>query len=212
MVLRAFWRHVEHNYREGGVRQVLFKIWMRLSEWAWSDSAWLVYQIDLVEYERAGPRRLQRSALDFESLLRHDYPKARAFPEVIRSRFKSGASCSGFFSEGKLATIAWMTRGHLEIEEGTSVREDNCLGIFDCLTFPEHRSKGHYTESLIQLAEEARTTEAAVVLIAVDPGNLPSVKGIERAGFKPLYRLARSRRIGRTVWHRSEFALRFEGS
>lgn len=212
MSFRGLWRHVHHNYREGGVRQVVSKIGARLRDWAWSDSVWLIYRIELAQYRRTVPLRLKPAELDFAALHRHGYAKATAFPEVIQARFESGTRCVGFFVEGMLANLAWTTSGYLEIEPGLSLGENNCIGIFDCLTFPEHRSRGYYTESLIQLAQEARSRGAGAVLIAVDPGNVPSVKGIERAGFAPYFRISRGRRLGRAVVRRSGFELRFERS
>ena len=46
---------------------------------------------------------------------------------------------------------------------------------------PGHRPKGT-TETLIRWIRWALDEGAMAVLISVDPGNLPSIKGIERAG------------------------------
>jgi hypothetical protein len=54
-----------------------------------------------------------------------------------------------------------------------------------------------------------RDSGADVALIGVDPGNLPSIKGIERAGFEPLYRLTRLRRFGRDVFTKQPFEWRY---
>jgi RimJ/RimL family protein N-acetyltransferase len=105
-----------------------------------------------------------------------------------------------------LLNVAWSSKEYLEIEPGAVVEESDSRGIFDCYTFPEHRSKGVYRESLMQLASTFQQSGTRRVLIAVDPGNIASIKGIERAGFEPLYRLTRSRRYGRVLLRRSQFA------
>ena len=45
-MIRALWRHVTYNYREGGTGQVLSKIASRLRHWTWSDEVWRVYRRD----------------------------------------------------------------------------------------------------------------------------------------------------------------------
>jgi GNAT superfamily N-acetyltransferase len=146
----------------------------------------------------------------FEELRELGYFKAMAFPEVIRARLDSGALCHGFFLDGELVNIAWSSRGFLEMEPGVSICEGGCVGIFDCYTLPAHRSKGIYTDTLLLLIRAIGDEGGSTALIAVDPGNIPSIKGIERAGFKPLCRLTRVRRFGRQVLRRSEFRLRQE--
>jgi hypothetical protein len=211
-VLTGFWRHLAYNYREGGLRQIVNKVGYRFRSAAWSESSWLVYRIDLPGYRRQPRFCLSRSDLDFDTLRNHGYVKALAFPEMIRNRIARGGRCVGFFWEGGLANLAWVTRNHLELEEGLSLEEPDSVGIFDCLTFPQYRSRGFYTESLIQLAQEARMEGLARAVIAVDPGNMPSIKGIERAGFEPVFQLSRERRLGTRRIRRTPFSARFPGS
>jgi len=211
-VLTGLWRHLSYNYREGGLGQIVRKIGYRFQTAAWSDASWLVYRIDLAGYRRPPPSRLTRSDLDFQALRSHGYVKAAAFPEVLQARLAAGARCVGFFWEGGLANLAWVTRNFLELEEGLNLQEPDSVGIFDCLTFPRYRSRGFYTESLVQLVLEAKAEGVAQALIAVDPGNLPSIKGIERAGFEPLFQLSRLRRLGRQKSHKVSFSARFPGS
>ena len=94
--------------------------------------------------------------------------------------------------------IGWTSKEYLEMESGLRIEDKDSAGIFDCYTLPDHRSKGIYVESLIRMALAAKAAGVQRVLIAVDPVNLPSIKGIERAGFKPLYQVTRTRRYGRS--------------
>lgn len=203
--MRKLWRHVEYNYREGGFLQVFYKVFWRLQQWLWSEARWLVYKIDIADYQRGASLPLSRCHLGFDSLQELNYFKAIAFPEEIRTRLDSGARCNGFFIDSALVNIAWITGGYLEMEPGVCIREVGCVGIFDCYTLPEHRSKGIYTDALIQLIGAVRGEGATLALIAVDPVNHASIKGIERAGFEPFYRLTRVRRFGRHFLRRSGF-------
>jgi len=62
-----------------------------------------------------------------------------------------------------------------------------------------------YTDTLIALAIAARDDGASAALIAVEPDNLPSIRGIERAGFQPMYCFTRTRRFGRQSFKKSPF-------
>lgn len=206
--MKALWRHIEHNYGEGGVRQVLHKVFVRLQEWSWSESTWLIYKIDVADYRREPAARLDRREIGFDSLRELKYFKAVAFPEVIQMRLDTGARCTAFFIGSELVNIAWTTVGYLELEPGLDLREAGCAGIYDCYTLPEHRSKGIYTGSLIQLVGMFAEEGAERALIAVDPGNRPSIKGIEKAGFQPYCQLTRRRRFGRNSLRRLDFPTR----
>lgn len=204
--MNGLWRHIEHNYREGGLGQIFYKVWVRFRQWLWSETVSLVYRVNAAGYHRAPVLTLSCSHLGFDSLQDLYYFKAIAFPEQIQSRLNSGAVCNGFFLDRELANIAWTSDGYLEVEPGVRIREESCVGIFDCYTLPAHRSKGIYADTLVRLIGEVRDKGVTAALIAVDPDNYPSIKGIERVGFQPFYRLTRVRRFGRQRLRRSEFA------
>ena len=206
MNFRAAWRHVEYNYHEGGIRQLVHKVAYRLRQWLWSDAAWLIYRLDAAPPQRQAVLPLETTILAFDELVRLAYFKALAFPEGIRERLDSGAVCRGFFLDGELVNIAWITRGYLEMEPGVRVFESASVGIFDCYTLPAHRGKGVYTNSLVRLADMAAEGDASCALIGVDPGNIASIRGIERAGFQPFFRLTRVRRFGRESLRKEGFA------
>ncbi len=204
--MKALWRHIEYNYGEGGLRQVLRKVFLHLGGWLWSESTWLIYKIDVADYHRELAARLDRRQVGFDSLLELRYFKAVAFPEIIQMRLDAGARCHAFFIGSELVNLAWTTVGYLELEPGLHIREAGCAGIYDCYTLPDHRSKGIYTGSLIQLIGVFAEEGVARVLIAVDPGNRPSIKGIEKAGFQPFYQLTRRRRFGKSSLRRLDFS------
>ncbi len=59
------------------------------------------------------------------------------------------------------------------------------------------------------LADAIREQGAHAALIAVAPSNPASIKGIERAGFSPLYQLQRVRRRGKVSFIKTPFDPRF---
>jgi GNAT superfamily N-acetyltransferase len=197
--LRALWRHVEYNFHEGGLRQVLSKIAYRIRRWFSAKDEWLIYEIHLPAYSRSSKLDLAHAVFDFEDLQRLGYFKTTLFPEALRQRIAAGILCHGFLVEGKLANVGWISRGFLELEGGGfSLTEDAAAGIYDCYTDPSFRGQGIYPNALILMLRQLKEQGLTTALIAVDPGNLPSIKGIERAGFQPRYRLTRTRRFGRT--------------
>lgn len=199
------WRSLAYNYREGGIRQILRKIPWRFRQWLWSETVWLVYRTELRDYQREPKLPLVRSELGLDALRENGYFKAIAFPEAIRVRLDAGERCNGFFRGAELVNVAWTTRGYLVLEAGgLSIRENNCVGIYDCYTLPAHRGKGIYTDTLVRLLRWAQNEGATTALIMVEPCNHTSIKGIERAGFVPQYRLIRRCRFGQQSLRRSE--------
>ncbi len=55
--------------------------------------------------------------------------------------------------------------------------------IGPCFTRPDHRGQGIYSKVLEYICSQ-KTEEDTIFYMCVDDGNLPSVKGIEKAGFK----------------------------
>jgi RimJ/RimL family protein N-acetyltransferase len=204
--MAALWRSVTYNYHEGGALQLLRKFAARLRSWLWSETAWLVYTVELSDYWGEPKLPLARRELALDELKEHGYFKAISFPETVRRRLAAGEQCHGFFLGEKLVNIAWTTRDKLVLEtRGWSIGRERSVGIYDCYTAPSHRGKGIYTDTLIRLLRSAREHGVKTALIAVDPENRPSIKAIERSGFRPLHRLTRRRRAGRSSIQESEF-------
>jgi hypothetical protein len=201
----AWWHSVAHNFREGGLGRVFGKIGRRFGDWLWSESAWLIYRVDLGSYGGEPALQLVRREMGFDALREKGYYKAVMFPEAIRGRLERAQRCNGFFLNDELVNVAWTTRGRLIVERGVSIEDADCLGIYDCFTLPAHRSKGIYKDTLVCILGSARRDGFKRALIAVDLNNIPSIRGIEGAGFAPLYELIRRRRFGRQSLSRTEF-------
>ena len=83
------------------------------------------------------------------------------------------------------------------------------MGIYDCWTMAEFRGRGIYPESLRILLALFAEEQVRTVLIAVDPDNVRSIKGIERAGFLPFKRMKTTVRLGKRFVRSSPFEARF---
>ncbi|SRR5579884_37472 len=204
-MIRALWRHFSYNYREGGLRQIGHKIVWRAGQWVRSDVVWLVYHLDLRYFSMTPRLPLMEARMDFEQLAAAGYFKALAFPEAVQQKLASGCRCHGFFWDGQLANIGWTSCGYLEPEPGIRIIDKDSIGIHDCFTLPDFRSKGVYTDTLVRMLSGGRNDGALRALIAVDPVNFASIRAIEKTGFQPLYRLTIRRRFGRRLRRESPF-------
>jgi RimJ/RimL family protein N-acetyltransferase len=203
--MRAFWRHVAYNFREGGLRQVAAKVVKRLRDRLFSEAVLLVYRVDLAAYEREPRLELEATPLTLHRMRELGYYRAVDFPEDTQRSLNSGKQCIGFFLEGALANVAWIERDRLELIPGWDVARPGAIGISSCWTFEGFRGRGIYPDTLAILLRDARCQGLAEGLIAVDPENVASIKGIERAGFIPYFRATRRIRWGRVAEFREPF-------
>jgi len=185
-------RQISHNYREGGARQVIRKVAFRVQAFVASKAVWTVYEITPVPY--CG--KATAHTFSFEELIRLRYFKAVSFPEAIRSRFEI-AECYGFVVDDCLASVAWLQPHSLDLDGSTSLPAE--YAIYDCWTDPRFRGRGFYPELLRILLGISHARGVSSVKIAVDPGNLPSIKGVERAGFQKKLLVVKTVRWGRTA-------------
>lgn len=189
-------RKLAYYYRTEGARALVRKVFEVVRQTCWSETRWLVYERKLEGKLAHGPKRLLRHKMDLQALIASSHPKASAFPEATTRRFDLGQTCHGFYLGDRLATVGWSSVDYLELDEDVTVPCPGGVGLFDFVTFDEFRSRGCYTEALLQLIAEMQGKGFARVLIAVDPGNVASIRGIVRAGFVPAARVTRRRRFG----------------
>lgn len=187
-----------YRFREGGFRGLLRRALVYMREALWSDSEWRIYERELTDDVSCVRATVIRRELGFRELVDLGYFKARDFPEAMRRRMDSGNVCYGFFEGGQLATIGWSSVDYLELDANLRISCPSSVGLFDFYTKREFRSKGYYTNALRQLVVVMSDAGFVKARIAVDPNNTPSIKGIERAGFRLVMRVSRRRRLGRS--------------
>lgn len=194
--MTKFLRKVRCYLRRKGIIGLLKKAVAFFYERVWSNAEWLVYEHPLNPDSGESLELVQHRVLDFDDLFREQYFKAIEFPSAIRERFANGAVCHGFFVQNDLVTVGWSTAGHLELDVGISLQKPGAVGLYDFFTYTQFRGKGYYSRALEYLLYEMSCAGYTQAFIAVDPGNLPSRKAIDRAGFVLRSRVSRHRRFG----------------
>ncbi len=194
--MRHSLRKLVHHYHEGGIAGFVPKIYEFAQRRCWSEEHWAIYVRDLTCDLPSGAQSVVRRELRLVDLVSLGYFKAKEFPEGMEERFSRNNACHGFFLGDRLATVGWSSPNYLELDRRLEFPCSGAAGLFDFLTFEEFRSRGFYTSALLQLAVVMRRTGFARDYIAVDPGNVASIKGIERAGFRPAFRVTRRWRFG----------------
>lgn len=195
--MRHVLRKLIHHYQEMGIRDFIWKVARHVRDRAWSDTSWVVYELALTgNANRRVAESVVRRELGLREIVSAGYFKARSFPEEMRRRFQNRNVCHGFYLGDRLATIGWSSADYLELDSNLHFPCPGAVGLFDFYTFDEFRSRGFYTNALTQLANVMRDKGFTSAYISVDPGNLVSIKGIERAGFQQLLRITRHWRLG----------------
>jgi hypothetical protein len=177
------------NYREGGLRQIGFKVKKVLARNIYNKKEMLIFAS---EFKNIPPPKLQLAvkSLTFSNLQNFEYIKALAFPEVIQDRFKKGEECFGFFLDSKLAHIEWHSPGYLGIfKPFPIIKIQKGSGIHDGTTMPQFRQKGVYFSAMCYLQGILQQRGKSMALAAVDPGHIVAQKGLLNAGFRYVYSL-----------------------
>jgi len=124
--------------------------------------------------------------LDFEkSEIARMRDRAVKFP----LRLREGHRCFGWrASDGQIASYLWFSNAAARnppwmFDLTILVRPDTAY-IWDCRTAPEHERHGLYTAGLARLRRLALEHGAVRVLIDCAPDNAPSIRAIEKAGFR----------------------------
>jgi hypothetical protein len=187
-------RSVKYHMKNGGLWQLQKKILEIIYDFISLEMKWLVYcnYNDIIDISNIS-KKLEIKALSFDELIVYKYFKAIYYPENIKFRFKNGELCYGFFIQGNLAHIAWLSRGYLTLSNKVPIlKGKKIIGIYDCFTLPEFRNQGIYNYVLFYLVNELKEDNC---FIAVDPDNTFSVKAIKNVGFECKYQIAYKRKM-----------------
>jgi RimJ/RimL family protein N-acetyltransferase len=200
--MKAFFRHFSYNYRDGGLRQVLSKLVGRIRSSVWSETNWLIYEVQTATYQSDLRLSLTSEELDLKRMQELGYFKALAFPERTAARLERGDKAYGFFLDGAFVNVTWTSFDKLAIEDGVAIERPGSGALVDSVTFPSFRGRGIYPEVLAILTNEFKSAGIESIILAVDPGNERSIKGIEKAGYKPIFQLSRKMRFGTSILRR----------
>ena len=116
------------------------------------------------------------------------------------ARFSEFLQC---YERGKLAAYGWVSFGEEFIGE-LNLRLRLLPGeayVWNCATLPAYRQKYLYSALLAYIVRELRAEQLSRVWIGADLGNIPSQRGIARAGFTYVADLVVARVLTlRQVW------------
>ncbi len=119
------------------------------------------------------------------------------------SRFEAGKRCYAAWAGDRIAAYGWVSYREEYVGE-FNVRVRLLPGeayIWDCLTAPEYRQKGLYSALLVFILQELQSEGLCRAWIGADLDNVPSQRGIERAGFRRVADMVLERVLAlRMVW------------
>jgi len=108
-------------------------------------------------------------------------------PLQVEERLQRGTRCFTASMDGDLAAYGWVSHGseligELERQIHLGPRE---AYIWDCLTLPKHRGRGLYTGLLHVMVATLSQEGFGRIWIGAALSNRPSIRGFEKAGFRP---------------------------
>jgi Acetyltransferase (GNAT) family len=106
-------------------------------------------------------------------------------PEAIMKRLEAGRQCYIASVGNDVAAYAWVSFDEEYVSE-FNLRIRLLPGeayIWNCLTLPGFREQRLYSGLLAYISSQLRTQEVCRIWICTDLENVPSQRGIERAGF-----------------------------
>jgi ribosomal protein S18 acetylase RimI-like enzyme len=116
--------------------------------------------------------------------------QAMGLPDVtlVLKRLAGQRRCYGAWVDGALVAYGWVTFDEEEIGElGVRVRlAPGEAYVWDCATLPAYRGQHLYPALLTHISRELYVEGFERILIGADTDNLPSQRGMMRAGFQPL--------------------------
>ena len=122
---------------------------------------------------------------------------------VFLRRFETGRRCYGAWVEDELAAYGWVSFDDEHIGE-LNLRIRLLPGevyICDCATLPDFRRKLLYSSLLTYILQELRSERLCRAWIGADMANIPSQRGMARAGFHHVADLVIARVLAiRQVW------------
>jgi GNAT superfamily N-acetyltransferase len=194
--MKSIYRSLVYHYSQGGLMRLAGRGTGALRERFWSRTEWLIYERDLMGRADGPAQIADHRVLTFADLVMCRYEKALSYPEAINIRYQRSDTCHGFFQSGCLVALGWSGEGYLELSHEDRVECDSAWGLYDFTTLPDFRGRGFYTDALFQLLRLSASAGMRRALIAVDPGNVASRKGIERAGFRYSTKITKRRVLG----------------
>jgi GNAT superfamily N-acetyltransferase len=162
----------------------------------------------MMDLDQGPPVVIPRIHADFRRLTPDLTPALAAstglhlLPEIL-GRLASGRQCYAAWVDGQVVAYGWISFESEDIGE-LNLRIKLVPGeayIWDCATLPAFRGKLLYSALLAYILDELRAQNVCRAWIGADYDNLPSQKGMARAGFRHVADLVIERVLAmRQVW------------
>ena len=175
--------HIRYNYREGGVAQIVRKLFYRARTALWSEELHHVYRAETVGYSLPPRLPLVERIADLEELRRVKYFKLETFGHAIVARLGKGSICRAFYLEGSFVNLIWETPFRLELSENVEFLLPETMGLLDGFTVPEFRRRGINSDTHIRLVHIAARSGYRYVVGAIHPDNAHSIRSYVKAGY-----------------------------
>jgi CelD/BcsL family acetyltransferase involved in cellulose biosynthesis len=204
-------RNVHSTLKRNGVSTLARKLWLK----AWRGAVFSRDEVLVFSIRGDGPEPATEGIEIKEGTLRDLACLAATHGEFItpgklataRHRRRRGDRLHLAWKNGELAHVAWMgNRADItaSFEIGNRCRVDlerPSPVIFDCWTPPTMRGQGIYPLVLRQLVNRYRSTTTEYWIYCLRD-NIASIRGIEKSGFLPRYRMRRTRLFHYIEWNR----------
>ena len=118
----------------------------------------------------------------------------------LMKRRQAGHVLFGQEDDGRLAAYGWVSGAGCTVgilHDMTFKVPARSIYIWDCYTAPEARNRGRFQALLGGILDSYPDIDTAFV--AVDVGNKPSRRALEKTGFRPLFRYCGLRLFRRPV-------------
>lgn len=168
----------------------------------------ILYFANLPVYEAPfapDPERVCQSVTDLAQLSPADLEALREYAgsvylSAMRTRFEQGWILYVGRIRGEFAGGGWVLTSRHKAKVVPLLEGD--ASILDCFTLPAMRGRNVYPQLLATIAGDFRARGGLRVFIGVNPWNLASIKGLEKAGFTPAleYRVRRFWRREFVTW------------
>ena len=148
-----------------------------------------VWARDLTEAPEAttppGTRLFVVTAHDFAALDDAMHSTGLYPDDVVSSRLRDGRRPYAVETDGIIASFGWVALSAEPIGDlGISFQlQPDEAYIYDCATRPDYRGRGYYPALLRFMAADLHRIGRHRAWIGTAPGNVPSQRGILRAGF-----------------------------
>ena len=171
--LRLFGNIIRHEGFRKFLKLILRKLYRR--------SAFFIYEISLDSLADAGnPGELVIEKGSPEALAELRKTNDYFAIELYWDQFNDVKDCYLGYLDDRLVHISWVFF-HNDNNKYFPLKTEEAM-VGPCLTYPAARGKGVYPNIIKYICHELKLSDINKVYMVVEKDNIPSIKGIERAG------------------------------